>query len=72
MLDKFIGDAIMAGFGIPVAHDDDEDRALRAGIEMIRSVWDWNDVEGRTGLKRVDMGLGLNTDDVVCGEKNDK
>lgn len=68
MIDKFIGDAIMAAFGTPIAHDDDEDRALRAGIAMIRSVWDWNDVEGRTGLKRVDMGLGLNTDDVVCGE----
>ena len=68
MIDKFIGDAIMAAFGTPIAHDDDEDRALRAGIAMIRSVWEWNDVEGRTGLKRVDMGLGLNTDDVVCGE----
>ena len=68
MIDKFIGDAIMAAFGTPIAHDDDEDRALRAGIAMIRSVWDWNDERAKSGLKRVDMGLGLNTDDVVCGE----
>jgi len=34
MLDKFIGDAIMAAFGTPVAHEDDEDRALRAAIAM--------------------------------------
>ena len=68
MIDKFIGDAIMAAFGTPIAHDDDEDRALRAGIAMIRSVWDWNDERARSGLKPVDMGLGLNTDDVICGE----
>jgi len=68
MIDKFIGDAIMAAFGTPIAHDDDEDRAVRAGIEMIRSVWDWNDERVSNGLERIDMGLGLNTDDVVCGE----
>ena len=42
MLDKFIGDAIMAAFGIPVAHDDDEDRAVRCSIEMIRELRVWN------------------------------
>src|SRR3954469_8458906 len=50
MLDKFIGDAIMAAFGIPVAHDDDADRALRASIAMIRELTKWNAVrlsEGR-------------------------
>jgi adenylate cyclase len=36
MLDKFIGDAIMAAFGLPIAHEDDEDRAIRAAIAMIR------------------------------------
>ena len=68
MLDKFIGDAIMAAFGTPVVHDDDEDRALRCGIEMIRSLWQWNDEREKMGeTTRIDMGLGLNTDDIVCG-----
>jgi adenylate cyclase len=39
MLDKFVGDAIMAVFGLPVAGADGEDRALRAAIAMIRSLW---------------------------------
>ena len=44
MLDKFIGDAIMAAFGLPFTTDDDEDRALRASIEMITNLWEWNKV----------------------------
>ena len=42
MLDKFIGDAIMAGFGVPISNGDDEDRAVRAGIAMISELWEWN------------------------------
>lgn len=67
MLDKFIGDAIMACFGLPVPKDDDADRAVRAGISMIRELWRWNDERRRTGLKTVDMGVGMNTDIVVSG-----
>ncbi|WP_439545582.1 GAF domain-containing protein [Sandarakinorhabdus sp.] len=67
MLDKFIGDAIMACFGLPVAHEDDADRALRAGVAMIRALWEWNVDRRAKGLKTVDMGLGLNTDTVVSG-----
>ena len=67
MLDKFIGDAIMAGFGIPVAHDDDEDRAVRAAVKMISEMWRWNEGRVAKGLKPGDMGIGLNTDQVVSG-----
>ena len=67
MLDKFIGDAIMACFGLPVPHDDDPDRAVRAAIAMISRLWDWNAERRAAGLKIVDMGIGINTDAIVSG-----
>jgi len=67
MLDKFIGDAIMACFGLPVAHEDDPDRAVRAAIAMIEALWRWNDQRHRQGLKSVDMGIGIHTDAIVSG-----
>jgi adenylate cyclase len=67
MLDKFIGDAIMAVFGLPVPGEDDEDRALRAAIAMIRGLWQWNGEREQRGEPTLDMGVGLNTDLVVAG-----
>ncbi len=67
MLDKFIGDAIMAAFGLPMSHDDDEDRAVRAAIEMIRECWRWSGERIDRGQLPVDMGVGLNTDMIVSG-----
>jgi adenylate cyclase len=67
MLDKFIGDAIMAAFGLPMAHDDDEDRAVRAAIAMIRACRRWSHERSQRGQPPVEMGIGLNTDMVVSG-----
>jgi adenylate cyclase len=67
MLDKFIGDAIMAAFGIPVAHGDDEDRAVRTAVAMIRRLRGWNEVRAEQGLRPVHIGIGINTDTVVSG-----
>jgi len=72
MLDKFIGDAIMAAFGIPIGHDDDEDRAVRASIQMIVRLWDWNKVREKNGLKAIDHGVGLNTGKIVAGNIGSK
>jgi adenylate cyclase len=67
MLDKFIGDAIMAAFGMPVPGGDDEDRGMRAAISMLTELAEFN--RGRTaeGKKPIDIGIGLNTDTVVSG-----
>jgi adenylate cyclase len=67
MLDKFIGDAIMAAFGLPIPHDDDEDRATRAAIAMIKTLWTWNIERKARGQLPADMGIGINTDEVVSG-----
>ena len=67
MLDKFIGDAIMAAFGIPVAHEDDADRAVRAAIAMINTLNKWNRQRISEGKLPVNIGVGLNTDTVVSG-----
>ena len=68
MLDKFIGDAIMAGFGVPVAHEDDADRAVRAAIAHDHGA---TRLERRSapceGKLPVDIGIGINTDIVVSG-----
>ena len=67
MLDKFIGDAIMAGFGVPVAHDDDPDRALMCAISMLTELKKWNTHRVTLNLPAVDIGIGLNTGRVVSG-----
>ncbi|MHA1598246.1 MAG: GAF domain-containing protein [Alphaproteobacteria bacterium] len=72
MLDKFIGDATMAAFGIPVGHEDDEDRAVRASIQMIVRLWEWNEIRESQGLMAIDHGIGLNTGKIVAGNIGSK
>jgi adenylate cyclase len=72
MLDKFIGDAIMAAFGIPMQHDDDEDRGLRAAISMMTRLNDYNVTRVKKGLMAVDHGMGLNTGKIVAGNIGSK
>jgi adenylate cyclase len=72
MLDKFIGDAIMAAFGIPVGHEDDADRAVRTAIAMISELQAWNRRRAGEGKPPVEIGIGLNTDQVVSGNIGSK
>ncbi|MBF0131189.1 MAG: GAF domain-containing protein [Magnetococcales bacterium] len=67
MLDKFIGDAMMAAFGLPIPKGDDEDRAVRAAIAMINKLNGFNLKRTTEGKKSLHMGIGLNTDMVVSG-----
>jgi adenylate cyclase len=67
MLDKFIGDAIMAVFGLPMAHEDDADRAVRAAIAMITELRRWNAQRAAASKAPLDIGIGIHTDKVVSG-----
>ena len=50
-VEKFIGDAVMAVWGAPVANEDDAERAVRAGLEVVSSVGDLGREAGLTGLE---------------------
>jgi adenylate cyclase len=67
MLDKFIGDALMAVFGVPFAHEDDQDRAVRAAVAMLRELEVYNAGQRAAGRKPVDIRIGIATDTVVSG-----
>ena len=66
-VDKFAGDSLMAGFGITRRKGDEEDRALRAGIAMLRALESWNTQRISEGRKPMQMGIGMATDLVVSG-----
>src|SRR5438132_7281279 len=60
-VEKFIGDAVMAVFGLPIAHGDDAERALAAAIELRDRVRD----DPKLG-ERIPVRLGVNTGEVVA------
>ena len=49
-VEKFIGDAVMAVFGAPVAHEDDPERAVRAGLRILEAIADLNHEDAELSL----------------------
>jgi predicted ATPase/class 3 adenylate cyclase len=65
-VDKFIGDALLALFGAPVAHEDDPERALRAALDMMARTARLGERGGYAGPPLV-LHIGINTGPVVTG-----
>src|SRR4026209_2727255 len=66
-IEKFVGDAVMAAFGIPVVHEDDALRAVRAAAEMQDVMRHMNrDLELEYG-KSLQARIGVNTGEVIAG-----
>ncbi len=71
-VEKFIGDAVMAVFGVPVAHEDDALRAVRAAAEMRDRLTTLNiELERRFGT-RITLRIGIDSGEVVAGDSTSR
>jgi class 3 adenylate cyclase len=61
-VEKFVGDAVMAVFGAPVAHEDDPERAVRAGLRILEAIAELNEAD--PGLE-LQVRVGINTGEAV-------
>ena len=61
-VEKFIGDAVMAVFGAPVTHEDDPERAVRAGLAVLEAIEELNAADGALALS---VRVGVNTGEAV-------
>ena len=66
-IDEFIGDAILVIFGAPTQRPDDARRAVACAVAMQRAMKDINAHFASQGLPPIEMGIGLNTGDVIVG-----
>ena len=67
MLDKFIGDAIMAVFGAPIPYEGHADCGVRTAISMATAVTVYNQERENKGEKPIKIGIGLNSSPVIAG-----
>jgi Adenylate and Guanylate cyclase catalytic domain/zinc-ribbon domain len=61
-VEKFIGDAVMAVFGAPIAHEDDAERAVRAGLRVLEAIEELNEADPTLALQ---VRIGINTGEAV-------
>ena len=67
VVDKYIGDAIMAFWGAPEAHNDDALQSVLAGLDMIDNVAEFNINQRRLGKPEFYVGVGINFGEVTVG-----
>src|SRR6266511_495384 len=66
-LDKFMGDAIMALWGAPIAHADDADRAMQCALDQIETLEKMNAKWAESGREPLAIGIGINFGEVFAG-----
>nr|6FHT_A Chain A, Bacteriophytochrome,Adenylate cyclase [synthetic construct]6FHT_B Chain B, Bacteriophytochrome,Adenylate cyclase [synthetic construct] len=66
-IDKFMGDGILVLFGAPTSQQDDALRAVACGVEMQLALREVNQQVTGLGLQPLEMGIGINTGEVVVG-----
>jgi adenylate cyclase len=66
-LDKFLGDAVMAVFGAPIAHPDHAIRAVQTALDMRNGIAELNERRVGQGKLPIGIGIGLSLGEVVAG-----
>ena len=66
-IDKFLGDGILASFGVPLSQPDDARRAVRAATRMLERLSEWNGERASRGEPEFEIGIGVHTGEVVAG-----
>ncbi len=67
VIDKYVGDEVMALFGAPTTHPEHALRAVSTAMLMIETLKNWNETRVSKGLRAVEMGIGIHTGLVVVG-----
>ena len=67
IVDKYIGDAIMAFFGAPVRREDDALQSVYSGLEMLETLSDFNRWQAQKGRPEFRIGIGINYGAVTVG-----
>lgn len=70
--DKFIGDGILAVWGVPMACERHEEKAVRAALEMLRQVDELNARRGATGAEPLRIGIGIHAGELIAGNIGSK
>jgi len=67
VIDKYVGDEVMALFGAPLPDKDGPQKAIKCAFEIIKVLEDWNHLRAKDHLPLVEMGIGIHTGTVIVG-----
>ncbi|HEX4567811.1 MAG TPA: adenylate/guanylate cyclase domain-containing protein, partial [Vicinamibacterales bacterium] len=66
-VDKFVGDMVMALFGAPLEDPHHAEHAVATAVDMIHELGELNRAWAAKGLKQLDIGIGVNSGDMIAG-----
>jgi len=67
IVDKFIGDAVMAVFGVPVEHQTDATNGLNCALEILNALDRWNGERRKNGQSSIAVSIGVHSGEVFAG-----
>ncbi len=67
VIDKYVGDEVMALFGAPIEKDGSALQAIQSALDMVDEINKWNLERKQQGFQLIEMGIGIHTGNVVAG-----